>query len=62
METALVGRPTHSRMYSRLSRATAERIRAEGDLVNSRAAYQNVVDTLKKLIDPQTPKNPNANP
>ena len=26
------------------------------------AAYQNVVETLKKLIDPQTPKNPNANP
>ena len=26
------------------------------------AAYQSVVDTLKKLIDPQTPKNPNANP
>jgi hypothetical protein len=25
-------------------------------------AYQSVVDTLKKLIDPQTPKNPNANP
>jgi hypothetical protein len=26
------------------------------------AAYQNLVDNLKKLIDPQTPKNPNANP
>ena len=25
-------------------------------------AYQNVVDSLKKLIDPPTPKNPNANP
>ncbi len=25
-------------------------------------AYQYIVDTLKKLIDPQTPKTPNANP
>ena len=40
---------------SRMSRATAERIRAEGDLVNSRAAYQNVVGTAPGKLEPAKP-------
>ncbi len=42
---------------SRLSRARADRVRAEGDLANSRAAYQNVVgDTPGKLAPSKPPK------
>jgi TolC family type I secretion outer membrane protein len=40
---------------SRLSRSTAERIRAEGDLVNSRAAYRNVVGTAPGKLAPAKP-------
>ncbi len=40
---------------SRMSRATAERIRAEGDLVNSRAAYRNVVGTAPGKLGPAKP-------
>jgi TolC family type I secretion outer membrane protein len=43
---------------SRLSRATADRIGAEGDLVNSRAAYQNVIGvTPGKLQPTKSPRN-----
>jgi len=40
---------------SRLSRATAERIRAEGDLVNSRATYQNVMGRAPGKLSPAKP-------
>ncbi len=40
---------------SRLSRATAERVRAEGDLVNSRATYQNVVGAAPGKLGPAKP-------
>lgn len=47
---------------SRLSRAIAERVRAEGDLVNSRATYQNVVGTAPGKLEPAKPlKNLPAN-
>ena len=42
---------------SRLSRATAERVRAEGDLVNSRATYKNVVGSAPGKLRATKPLN-----
>jgi TolC family type I secretion outer membrane protein len=40
---------------SRLSRATADRIRAEGDLVNSRAGYRNIMGIAPGKLEPAKP-------
>jgi outer membrane protein len=51
-----VTRTDVSQAEARLARATAERIRAEGDLAASRATFRRVVGTTPSLLDrPQVP-------
>jgi TolC family type I secretion outer membrane protein len=61
-EVGEVTRTDVAQAESRLSRATADRIRSEGDLVNSRAAYRNIMgDAPGKLAPAKSPKNLPAN-
>ena len=50
-----VTRTDVSQAESRFSRARADRISAEGSLTDSRAAYENAVGELPKLLEPAQP-------